>query len=186
MKRILLSLSLLLSFYCGFCQTNESGEGIIPYSVKIVDDVIKINEEVELRKGDKLLVFVPYRNQSDFLTIEKKEGLLSVKNLSKVTDIVGTGAVAVGLGSNNLNTSLGALEVLRKTTAVSYGLDVLNDINSLPISKNAKKIVGKDFEITKIESDGMGNIQLEGVIEKKKYTISLVEALMIGEVKLKN
>lgn len=81
---------------------------------------------------------------------------------------------------------VGSLDVFRKTQSVSYGLDALNKINELPISKNAKKIAGKYFEIEKIESDGADNIFLEGTIEKKKYTINLKQALYSGEIKIDN
>ncbi|WP_372473340.1 hypothetical protein AB4865_10965 [Capnocytophaga sp. ARDL2] len=186
MKKVLLTTtSMFLSVVCGYSQTGEVEDRIIPYSVKLVDNGVKINDEITLKKGDKLLVFVPFNNQKDFAYIEKKEGFLSVKNLSKAVDIVGVGAMAVGMGSNNLETMMGAYDVMRKTQSVSYGLEVLDRINELPISKNAKKIAGKYFEITKIEMDGSDFVLLEGLIEKKKYTVYLNQALMLGEIRLK-
>lgn len=185
-KKILLSTTMLLSVLFSYSQSFEVDGKIIPYSLKITDDKVKITDDITLKKGDKILVFIPYNNQKDFLSIEKKEGLLSVKNLSKVADVVSTGALAVGLGTNNFETMVGSLDVFRKTQSVSYGLDALNKINELPISKNAKKIAGKYFEIEKIESDGADNIFLEGTIEKKKYTINLKQALYSGEIKIDN
>lgn len=184
MKKILLSTTMFLSVFFSYSQSFEVDGKIIPYSLKITDDKVKITDDITLKKGDKILVFIPYNNQKDFLSIEKKEGLLSVKNLSKVADVVSTGAFAVGLGTNNFETMASSLDVIRKTQSVSYGLDALNKINELPISKNAKKIAGKYFEIEKIENDGADNIFLEGTIEKKKYTINLIQALYSGEIKL--
>ncbi len=153
-------------------------------SLEFVDDKILINQSIELKKGDYLQVYLPYNYSKEFLSIEPKTGLLSIKNIGKVADIVGTGALAVGLGSNNINTTIGALDVFSKTQSVAYGVDALEKINSLPISKNAKKIAGKTFEITHIELDKEGTVRVEGLIDKKKYTSDISTGLILGELRI--
>lgn len=154
-------------------------------SIEYKDEKLILNKNIELQKGDKLQVFLPYNLDKDFHTIEPKAGLLSMKNIGAIADIVSTGAMAVLVGSNDLGTSIEALKVMQKAETVRIGKDFFDKIDKLPFSKKTKKIAGKIFEITKIKtSENDGVEYVEGTIEKKKYLLSVPEAFILGEVKL--
>lgn len=161
------------------------GNTFFLYSIEVVADKIVVNQSIEVQKGDTLQVYLPYNRNKDFISLEEKQGIFSLKNIGKMADVLGSGALAVGLGTSNVGTTMGALEVFSKTQSVAYGVDALEKISELPISNKAKKIAGKDFIISIIENDGAGNIIVEGTIEKKKYTTTLNQALILGELKIK-
>lgn len=163
-------------------QKNQVSDDFV-YSVKYIDGKILLNEHIEVKKGDKLKVFLPYNMHTDFSSIKrKKSGFL--KKLGSVADVVKTGALAVAVGSNDLGTTIDAIEVINKTSSVSWGVEALDKLDKLSISKDAKKIAGKTFEVTDIIIKEDGESILEGTIEKKKYTAELPNVFIFGELKV--
>lgn len=141
-----------------------------------------INNTNELKKGTRIQIYLPATGK-DFMFVNKKKSKFSMGMLSGAADIIGTGATAVALGSNNLGTVLGAVDVAHKASAVQYGVDALDKIDKLDISKEAKKIAGKQAEILDWKYTDEGYI-LTVLIEKKKYEVNLQEALLMQEIKL--
>lgn len=166
-----------------YADTAQNVARAIAYPVQVREGKIFV-KNTELKKGGNLKVFLPANRGNDFITIEEKKGLLNVKNISTIASAVGLGAAAVGLGSNDLGTLIGAIDVSNKATAVVWGAEALEKINELPISKQAKKIAGKTFEITDIKVESPEEIIATGKIDKKNYTIRLQEAFVLGEVQL--
>lgn len=152
--------------------------------IKEQNNELKIAEEYTIKKGTSIKVNLPIQGQ-DFITIEPKKRV-GLKMLGQVADIVGTGAFAVGLGSSNISTKIGAIEAMNKANAVRYGVDALDKIQELDISKNAKKIAGKEFIVKSWEYDkDKEQYVINGEINKKKYTIDFPNALIFNEVILK-
>lgn len=165
-------------------QDNSSTDLIYLTSLEEVNGNLLLNKKIELKKGDELKVFLPLMGSKDFSYIEPKKSGFSLKNLSKIASAVGTGALAVALGTSfsNSDTFFKAWEVMNKADAVFYGVDALNKVSELAISDKAKKIAGKFFKIKEWNiSEGI----ITGEIEGKKYTVQLREALLTNEIKLK-
>lgn len=139
-----------------------------------------INDTISLKKGGQIQVYVPAGK--DFVFIKQKK-MLSTKLLGNVADIVGTGAGAVGLGSNNVNVLQSAIKVANTANAVERGVYTLEKIQTLPISDKAKKIAGKKMEILDWEFTDEGYVVI-AELDKKKYEIYLQEAIMSGEIDL--
>ncbi|MGQ1929019.1 hypothetical protein [Ornithobacterium rhinotracheale] len=139
------------------------------------------NTKKTIKKGANIKVYLPAQGK-DFMFIEQKKGLLNAK-LGSVAEAVGTGALAVGVGTNNAGTALGALKVLQKAEAVRWGADALDKIDKLPISKKAKKIAGKEMKVLDWEATDDG-YQLLTEFNGKKYTIQLHEAIFYNEISL--
>nr|WP_260393641.1 hypothetical protein [Ornithobacterium rhinotracheale] len=140
------------------------------------------NTKKTIKKGANIKVYLPAQGK-DFMFIEQKKGLLNAKLLGSVAEAVGTGALAVGVGTNNAGTALGALKVLQKAEAVRWGADALDKIDKLPISKKAKKIAGKEMKVLDWEATDDG-YQLLTEFNGKKYTIQLHEAIFYNEISL--
>lgn len=140
-----------------------------------------VNDSIKLQKGSSILINLPAGK--DFVFVKQKKSGLNAKLLGKVANIAGTGAAAVGLGSGNTGTMLGALKVAQKANAVSYGADAINQIQELPISNDAKKIAGTKMEILDWEFTDDGYV-ITAKSDKKKYEIYLQAAAIAGEVKL--
>ncbi|MXV38305.1 hypothetical protein GO491_06385 [Flavobacteriaceae bacterium Ap0902] len=141
-----------------------------------------INDHDWLDKGDKIQIFLPVSGR-DFLFVNRKKSKLGTQLIGGVADAVGSGAVAVGLGSSNIKVMQGAIKVMHGAHAVERGADALEKINDLDISKDAKKIAGKEAEILDWDFEEEGYL-LEVKIGKKKYEIDLEEAITTQEVKL--
>ncbi len=142
-----------------------------------------IEKNWTVKKGDEILILFPMAGKTDFLFIQKKKGLLNAKLLGQVADIVGTGAMAVGLSSNNMDVVINAMEVSNKADAVGYGIDALNKIDDLNISKKAKKIAGKKATVLNwknVDDDYVVYVK----IGKKKYQINYAGAILTNEIKV--
>lgn len=197
MKHTLLLLGLLLTSLLNAQTTDEeaSVESTTGLTMQQIEDLyitrtfVKDNgdalvvlDSIHIKKGDEVQVFLPTYGK-DFYFVERKKGLINAKLVGAAADIVGTGAVAVGLGSGNFSTMSKAFNVMTKARAVSYGADAMNRINDLPISNQAKKIAGKRMEVLEWESDGIDHI-ITAKLGKRKYTIELENAFLLGEIKL--
>lgn len=197
MKHTLLLLGLLLTSLLNAQTTDEeaSVESTTGLTMQQIEDLyitrtfVKDNgdalvvlDSIHIKKGDEIQVFLPTYGK-DFYFVERQKGLINAKLVGAAADIVGTGAVAVGLGSGNISTMSKAFNVMTKARAVSYGADAMNRINDLPISNQAKKIAGKRMEVLEWQSDGIDHI-ITAKLGKRKYTIELENAYLIGEIKL--
>lgn len=150
-------------------------------SIQNKENALLLNETYNLKKGDSVQIYLPVNK--DFLFVKKKKGLLGKKLIGDIAGIVGTGAAAVGLGTGNIKVMSEALNVMSKAAAVQYGVDALNRIDDLDISKKSKKIAGKKAKVLGWNFTEDGYI-IDVKLGKKKYEIYLQEALMVGEVKL--
>lgn len=150
--------------------------------VKDKGDELVVLDSISIKKGDEIQVYLPTYGK-DFYFVERKKGLLSTELIGATADIVGTGAVAVGLGSGNISTMSKAINVMSKANAVSYGANAIERINDLPISNKAKKIAGKRLEVIDWETDGIEHT-ITAKLGKRKYTIELENAYLMGEIKL--
>lgn len=141
-----------------------------------------LNDSISIEKGGNIQAYLPLENDFLFIKPVKK---FNAKLLGKVADAVGTGASAVGLGSGNIKILSESIKVARTANAVQYGVDALDKIQELPISKNAKKIADQNLEVIDWQISEDGYI-LNTKFDKKNYQIYLQEALLAGEIKLKN
>lgn len=191
---ILFCIVMIRAFFSvnAFCQEIDDYDNIIDsltnpkLSVLSTKDSLSFNfmdESYTIKKGDELFIYLPILGNRDYLFIEKKKGFFNTKLLKDIVDISRTGAAAVALGSNNVNTIIGALDVMNKAGSVGYGLDALEKIESLNISSSAKKIAGKKAKVLswKLLDD---NYMVYVKIEKKKYQINYVNAILAKEIKL--
>lgn len=157
-------------------------------NVLSTDDALTLKflqKDWTVKKGDEVLIYLPAGGRANYMFIQNKKGVFNAKLLGQVADVVGSGAMAVGLGSNNLETLVGAMKVMDKANAVSYGVDALNKIDELNISKKAKRIAGKKAEVLewKVVDD---SYMVYVKIGKKKYEIDYVSAILTNEIKLLN
>ncbi|MGI9527542.1 MAG: hypothetical protein ACR2MS_10575 [Weeksellaceae bacterium] len=141
-----------------------------------------INGNDWLERGDNIQIFLPVSGR-DFLFVNRKKSKFGTQLIGGVADAVGSGAVAVGLGSSNIKVMQGAIKVMQGAHAVERGADALEKINELNISKDAKKIAGKEAEVLDWDFTEEGYL-LEVKVGKKKYEIDLEEAITTQEVKL--
>lgn len=149
-------------------------------SIQDLGNELLINNQYRIKKDSELQINLPY--SKDFIGIAPKPKL-GLKMLGSVADIVGTGATAVGLGTNNTQVIGSAIKVMNSAKAVEYGVDALLKIDELPISKNAKKIAGKKIKVLSWEMTDDGYVLL-GELDKKKYLINLQYAVMAKEISL--
>jgi hypothetical protein len=140
-----------------------------------------INDSLSLKKGGLIQIYLPVGK--DFVFVKQKKSAFNAKLLGNVATIVGTGAAAVGAGTGNFNTLRGVTEVMNKANAVKYGASALEQVQSLPISNEAKKLAGTKLEIVDWEFTDNGYL-LTAKSDKKKYEINLQEAIVAGEVKI--
>lgn len=150
--------------------------------VKDHGDKLVLMDSISIAEGDMIQIYLPTYGK-DFIFVERKKGLLNAKLVGAAANAVGTGALAVGLGSGNLGTMSKAFNVMTKASAVSYGADAINQINDLPISKEAKKMAGKRMEVIDWENDD-GSYVITAQLGKKKYLIELESAYIMGEIRL--
>ena len=141
-----------------------------------------INDSIFLKKGEQIQIYVPAGK--DFVFVKPKKTGFNSKLLGKIVDIAGTGASAVGLSSENIKVLEGTTKILNTVDAVNYGADTLDKIQKLPISNSAKKSAGKKMEIMEWAFTDNGYV-ITASLDKKMFEISLQEAVMAGEIKLK-
>jgi len=142
-------------------------------------DVLVLNNHVEIRKGGDIRVFLPAFGSKDFLYVTEKKSGIGFGTIAKAAGAATQGAFAVGLAGGGL----GALDVGLKAASVGYAADAIDQIQNLPISKSAKKIAGKTMEVLGWGADDEG-FAVRAKLGKKKYNISVREAVLVGEVKL--
>lgn len=164
-------------------QENNDMEAVMAkYSVENKGESFVVGGKKEFRKGDDLQIYLPASGK-EFMFIEQQKTGLSAKLVGKIAGAVGTGAAAVGLGSNNAGTVLKAIKVMNKASSVQYGAEAINDIQNLGISKTAKTIAGKVMKVEDWGFDDDGWF-VNASLDKKKYKIRIVEALVTNEVQL--
>lgn len=140
-----------------------------------------INDSISIKKGNNIQIYLPAGK--DFVFVKQIKSRLGAKLLGQVADIAGTGAAAIGVGSGNIKVLQGATKVLNTANSVHNGADVIDKIQDLPISNDAKKIAGKKILVQDWTFTDNGYV-ITALLEKKKYEIFLQEAIMSGEVKL--
>lgn len=138
-----------------------------------------INDSVSLKKGDSLQINIPAGR--DFVFVKKKSSGLNAKLIGRVADVVGVGAAAVGMGSNNVKVLAGASQTIRKANAVKYGAETVEQIQNLPISNDAKKIAGKKMRVLDWKFTDNGYV-VTVVDNNTKFEIYLQEAVNAGEI----
>ncbi len=175
MKNLVFSAVILLSASSTF-QAQLAVTSIQNNQTELV-----VNDSIHLKKGAVIQIYLPAGK--DFVFVKQKKSGLNAKLLGRLADVAGTGAAAIGLGSGNLKTLSNATKVISKASAVQYGADAIDQIQSLNISSDAKKIAGTKMEILDWEFTDDGYI-ITAKSDKKKYEIYLQEAVMAGEVKL--
>ncbi len=189
MKRIILLISscfLVLNVFAQYEENDyEARKEAIP---NIVDtgNILSLrfmNKNWSIKKGDRILIYLPAGGKANYMFVKKKEGMLNTKLLGQVSDIVATGALAAGIGLTNIKLTLSSIELMNKASAISYGADALNKINELNISRKAKKIAGKKAKILYwkiIDGDYIVYVK----IGKKKYEVNYTGAILTNEVKI--
>lgn len=151
--------------------------------VEDTGDALVVLDSISIKKGDFIQIYLPMYGK-DFYFVEQRKALLNASKLAgAAANVVSTGAVAVGLGTNNLSTFSKAMNVWQKSSAIRYGADAINQIDKLPISKKAKRIAGKKKEVLKWENDNGVHI-ITAELDNKRYLIELENAYLVGEIKL--
>lgn len=151
--------------------------------VQNVGEELLVLDSIRIKKGDYIQIHLPTYGK-DFYFVEQKKGFISATNILGATaDAVSIGAIAVGLGSNNLGTMSKSLEVFQKAKSVSYGADALDRVDKLPISKKSKRIAGKKMEVVGWEKENGAHI-ITAKLDNKRYEIELENAYLLGEIKL--
>lgn len=176
MKKIILSavfcLSATISISAQFAVT----------SIQNKQTELLVNDSISIKKGDSIKIYLPAGK--DFLFVKQKKSGLTTKILGQVADITATGAATAGMTSDNIKILHEATKVLSTANAVQHGVNAIEKIQDLPISKNAKKIAGKNMEVIDWEfREDSWYILTQ--LQKKKYEIYLQEAVMAQEIKLK-
>lgn len=139
-----------------------------------------IMDSFSLAKGDMIQVYLPTQER-DFIFINRKKRVINTKLISGVAQAAGTGAFVVGVTSGNLNTLSNAVNVMNKARFIRYSADALDKINELPISKEAKKIAGKEMEVISWEYDNEMHVVITK-LGKAYYEIELEGAFITKEI----
>lgn len=163
-------------------ENNEAEAVIAKYMIENKGESFVVGGKKEFRKGDDLQIYLPASGK-EFMFVEQQKTGLTAKFVGKVAEMVGAGATGVILGSGNVGTMRKAWEVARKAETVRYGANAINDIQNLGISKTAKTIAGKVMKVEDWGFDDDGWF-VNASLDKKKYKIRIVEALMTNEVQL--
>ncbi|MDG4951201.1 hypothetical protein NLM59_09695 [Weeksellaceae bacterium KMM 9724] len=175
-------ISMMIQNNSNNSDDNEAFDYLTMAKVVEKDKKLLINNKVWLAKGDFVQIYLPAYGR-DYYFVNKKQSKFGAKLIGGVADVVGTGAAAVGFGTNNIQVMSGAIKVMRGATAVRYGANALEKINDLDISKDAKRIAGKDAEVLGWDLTEDGYL-VEVKIDKKKYEINLEQALTVKEINL--
>lgn len=151
--------------------------------VEDTGEALVVLDSIHIKEGDYIQIHLPMYDKN-FYFVEQRKNLLNASNLAgAAASAVSTGAIAVGLGSNNFSTISKAINVWQKSTAIQYGANAIDQIDKLPISKKAKRIAGKKMEVLKWENDN-GIHVITAQLDNKRYLIELENAYLVGEIKL--
>ncbi len=180
-KYVFFCIGLFFFSFCG-AQEIDSTRVTTVKSIENGQNQLLVNSTVALKKGDKLQIWIP-AGREDFIFVKRVKKGLGTGLLKGAVGAIGTGAAAVGMGTSNVNTAIGAIKVADKASSVAYGIETVEQIQNLPMSKKAKKIAGKNMVITDWDMDDNG-WWVNGKIDKKPYRVLLQEAVPAGEVKL--
>lgn len=150
-------------------------------SIQNTNSELIVNDSIKFKKGNAITINLPAGK--DFVFVQQKKSSFNAGLLSQVAGVVGSGASVVGIGSNSIKVLQGATKVMQGANVVQYGANALEKVQDLPISNNAKKIAGKEMEITDWEFTDNGWVVF-AKSDKKKYEIYLQEAIMAGEILL--
>lgn len=196
MKRILLLVALTSSCFAmaqtkeelksiqkqrGFSDTEMHKIFVTKDFVKDMGEELYVLDSICIKKGDYIHVYLP-TSGTDFLYVKPKQGLFSTANLIAAADVITTSAEAVGKGTNDSETLTKAMDIRKKSDAISQGADSLEKLESLPISNNSKKIAGKRMQVVDWEFNGIHVVSVK--LGKKRYLIELENAYITGEIKL--
>lgn len=147
--------------------------------VKDKGNKLVLDDSITIEKKGIIRINLPYTGKN-FQFVNKKKSSFG-KIAKKAAGAVSSGAMAVGIGSSNIKTVNGAIQVANKADAVSYGADALEQIDDLPISNKAKKIAGKEMKVLKWKKEeGMHIITAK--YKRKKYNINLEAAYVSKEI----
>ncbi|MDY3319499.1 hypothetical protein PG637_08845 [Riemerella anatipestifer] len=175
MKKVIFSTMIFLSVTISAQEKIES--------IKNNETHLLINDSITIKKGSNIKIYLPAGK--DFVFVKQKKNKLSAKLIGNIAGVVGTGASAIGIGTSNVEVLDKAIKVMNTARAVQYGADAIERVKDLPISDNAKKIAGKEMLVLDWTFTDDGWV-VNTEYNKKKYEIYLQEALMAGEVRLKN
>lgn len=151
--------------------------------IEEMSNQLVIQDSIKLSKGQKLKINKPYAY--DYSTIKKVDGLASIKNIVSVAQLGGIVGGSIGGLTGNANTMIKSSQILTTANQVDNIIWSADKIQKLNISKNAKKIVGREFIITGWEEqDQVDGFYLKGTIDNKKYTIQLQSAIILKEIVL--
>ncbi|QOR74627.1 hypothetical protein IMZ16_04120 [Cruoricaptor ignavus] len=153
--------------------------GVITSGIREQGGKLIIGEK-SISKGDEIQISVPSAGK-DFLSINPKGNVMNVRSIGKIAGATGGIVGAVGMGSNNIKTVVGATKVMNRAEAINRTADTVADIQNL--SGNAKKIANKKGTVTSWRKDDEAYV-VEVLIDNKKYDIDIREAVMMFEVKL--
>src|SRR5699024_4528745 len=144
------------------------------YNVKDNENELIINDSLTIHKGGIIKINLPF-SRKDFQFVKKKKSGFG-KIAKDAAGAVSAGALAVGLGSNSIGTLGGAIKVMNKADAVYYGADALEQVDKLPISKNAKKLAEvPDLSLSEI-------ILLDKVAKNKQLSKKEIRRLKTKEL----
>lgn len=179
-KPILIALLVTLSGYAQKSDLSNFNERELTLEmVKDKGNKLVLDDSITIEKKGIIRINLPYTGKN-FQFVNKKKSSFG-KIAKKAAGAVSSGAMAVGIGSSNIKTVNGAIQVANKADAVSYGADALEQIDDLPISNKAKKIAGKEMKVLKWkEEEGMHIITAK--YKRKKYNINLEAAYVSKEI----
>ena len=173
-KNILITTSLFFSV-CAPAQ-------LAVQSIQNNETELLVNDSIKLKKGDFLQIYLPAGK--DFMFVKQKKSALSTKLIESLSDIAGTGASTIAIGSGNFKVIEGASKVINTANIIHRGSNTISKIEELPISNQARKIAGKRMQIIGWKFTDNGYI-ISTQFDKKKYEIYLQEAAISGEIKFK-
>jgi len=116
--------------------------------------------------------------------IKQKKSALSTTLIGSLSDIAGTGASTIAMGSGNFKVLKGASKIINTSNIIYRGSNAISKIEELPFSNQAKKIAGKRMQIVGWKFTDNGYVILTQ-FDKKNYEIYLQEAAISGEIKFK-
>ncbi len=150
------------------------------------DNCLIVDDSVKICKGSSLLINKPY--QFEFISIEAIEKKkFNLKKLVNVAEIAGMGGTALGGITKDANIILSSAKVLNTTNQVQSVIWTADRIKELNASENAKKIVGKEFVISKWEKSNVEEniFLLYGKIDNRDYKINFNAGIGLNEIIIK-
>lgn len=153
-------------------------------TIKEEADYLLINDSIKLKKGAEISIGKPYNY--DFLSIEPVDNLKLLKKISSVAQISGLAGTTLGGLTSNSKILMGGAQVLSKANQFDNIVWTSKQISELNASNKAKKIVGKKFIVADWERDSNFDYYiLTGKIDNKKYTINLMNGIVLNEISIK-